>query len=391
MSAGAILVFAAVALPLLAFMVWILVAHWTVRIGHRQAGLVIRRGRATNRTLSAGTHILPPFLGIVEAYPDVEMTYMTTAESVAAVEGRSDFSYYDPPFGVIDRDASGAGVFYTIRFRIAKDGLKQVHERFGPMGIKGIIRDESRRVIQELFSDDAYSIVDLAGTRRPELERVLFDRINDVLSNNGFAVTLFTLQEPDLRELGEALRAQRQEREQLAIEELRSQTDEARHRRLQARSQVRASIEVERTRMRAISGAEATTIRTQAELAADEERAIRHALTAAKAEEIEVAKRLELAALEADLRLKRAEAIAQSGKILEQGIPESLVRLESIASWREVMERWGGSLGWTAASGPFVPGHAVAPPLPGSPGTGATDNTLRPFDAGNEPRAHRHE
>jgi hypothetical protein len=39
MTAGAFLVCGAVALPLLAFMAWILWSHWTVRICHQQAGL----------------------------------------------------------------------------------------------------------------------------------------------------------------------------------------------------------------------------------------------------------------------------------------------------------------------------------------------------------------
>jgi regulator of protease activity HflC (stomatin/prohibitin superfamily) len=391
MTAGAILVFAAVALPLLAFMAWILMSHWTVRIGHRQAGLVIRRGRATTKTLSAGTHFLPPFLGIVEAYPDVEMTYMTIADAGAAAEGRGDFDFVDPPFGVVDRAAAGAGVFYTVRFRIERRELKQIHERFGPGGIKGIIRDESRRIIQDAFADGSYSIADLAGNRRADLERAIHDRIKDTLAVNGFELTLFTLQEPDLRDLGEAFREQRQERELLAVEELRSKTDEARFRRLQARSQVRAAIEAERLRMRAAADAEAIAVRTRAELAANEERAVRHALAAAKAQEIEVAKQLELTALEADLRLKRAEALAQSGKVLEQGIPESLVRLESIATWREVMERWGGNLGWMPAAGPFVPGQTIPAPPPGNLGAGTKHETVHPHDSEDEPDATRHE
>ncbi|MGE3601722.1 MAG: SPFH domain-containing protein, partial [Dehalococcoidia bacterium] len=357
MTAAAFLVFGAVALPLLAFMAWILWSHWTVRIGHRQAGLVIRRGRATSTTLSAGSHFLPSFRGIVEAYPDFEMTYMTIATGTEAMSRRDDVDFADPPLGIVDREAAGADLYYTIRFRIVLGELKQIHERFGPNGIKGIIRDQSRRVIQEAFADGPYSVIDLAGHGRVELERVLAEQIKTALTGDGFALTLFTLQEPDLRGLGESLREQRQEREQLTLEELRSKTDEARHRRLQARFHVRALIETERIRLRAATDAEALSVRTQAELAADEERAIRRALTTAKAQEIEIAKKLELAPLEAELRLQRAEALARSGKVLEQGVSEPLLRLESIASWREVMERSGGRF-WPA---PMAGGYAAAP------------------------------
>jgi regulator of protease activity HflC (stomatin/prohibitin superfamily) len=406
----AIFIFVIVAVPMLAFLGWILWRRWTVVVPPRSAGLVIRRGRATDKTLPTGAHFTSPWNQTVEIYPDYEMAYMTLplevlgAEGPAAADssgpraqlaerrgrpswtgGAADVDFADLPFGVIDREKVSGDIYYTLRFTIIRGELKQIHERFGAAGIKGIIRDESRRVIQETFAEDGYTLADLVGPSRTALEQILSERMKERLAANGFALVFLSLQEPDLRELGQSLRQQVTAREELVLEQLRLRVSEARANRLEAEAQFDATIEAERLRARAAAEADATILHARAEAAAEEERALRWASTAGKAEEIRAAKRLELAAGEAALRLKRAESIAQSSKVVTGDLTELLVKLETVERWREIMERWDGRMALLAA-GPS--GSPLLPPLeaPGQPPYGAARTGAEPENHPAPPR-----
>jgi regulator of protease activity HflC (stomatin/prohibitin superfamily) len=360
MGIGPIAIFVVVATPMLAFLGWIVWRRWSVVIPPRQAGLVIRRGKPTDTTLPAGVHFTPPWNQTVEVYPDYELTYMTLPLERLGTEGSSDADYTDPPFGVIDREKVSSDVYYTLRFTIVRDQLKRIHERFGATGIKGIIRDESRRVIQATFAEDDYRLADLAGPSRAALEQVLTERLTERLAASGFALVFLSLQEPDLRELGRSLQEQVKAREELVLEQLRLQIGEAKARRLLAEAQVEASIEAERVRLRAAAEAAATITRARAEAAAGEERALRSASISAQVEELKAIKRRELASIEAEVRLKRAESIAQSSGVLTGDLMEFLVRLEVVERWREVMERWDGQIAVPIAA----PTGSVLPPSP---------------------------
>jgi regulator of protease activity HflC (stomatin/prohibitin superfamily) len=353
-----------------------------VVVGPRQAGLVIRRGRATTTTLPTGVHFAAPWNQTVEIYPDHEMTYMTVPADRLMGEGTADADYLDPPFGVIDQDGASAAIYYTIRFTLIRDELKQIHERFGPQGIKGIIRDESRRAIQAIFADGDYRLTDLARPTRPTLEQVLLERIKERLAANGFALVLFSLQEPDLRLLGQSLYEHVTAREVLALEGLQLQIDEAKGRRQQAAAQIEAQIERDRLRARAAAEADA-----------QEEREIRRVRVTGKARAIEIAQGLELAAIEADLRLRRAEALARSNSVLAGGLSEILVRLEAIESWREVMLRWDGQ----GAPPGLIPGGAVPSefiatlPFTSRAGSGAGADVESQTASSEESEVHGHD
>jgi regulator of protease activity HflC (stomatin/prohibitin superfamily) len=368
MNAAPLIIFAVVAVPMLAFLGWVLWRRWSVVVGSRQAGLVIRRGRATATTLPTGIHFAAPWNQTVEIYPDYEMTYMTVPPDRLTAEGTADADFADPPFGVIDGDRASGEICYTLRFTVIRGELKQIHERFGPQGIKGIIRDESRRTIQTAFAEENYRLADLVSPSRAALESALSERIKERLAVNGFSLVFFSLQEPDLRELGQSLREQVTAREELALEQLRIQIDEVKAQRMRAQAQIEVQLEAERVRARSATEADATLVRARAEVVAEEERELRRAATAGKVREVAIAKRLELVAMEADLRLKRAEALAQSNRALADGLSELLVRLESIESWREVMERWDGRMTPPALS-PGTPSPLPVPePLPRAAG-----------------------
>jgi hypothetical protein len=118
MSWVAVVVFLVVILPLLGFLGWTVWQESTVRIGQRQVGLVIVRGKPTERSLPAGKHFVSPLSQEVEVYPAHELTYMAVpAGMVERLEGR-DVDYADPPLGITDAGGTPAGLCYTIRFRL---------------------------------------------------------------------------------------------------------------------------------------------------------------------------------------------------------------------------------------------------------------------------------
>jgi hypothetical protein len=219
----AVVIFFVVVLPLLGFLAWTLWQESSVRVQQRQLGLVIVRGKPTDRALPAGKHFVSPFSQEVEVYPDHELTYMAVPNGQVERMERRDVDFADPPLGLTDGDGTPAGLCYTIRFRLARVQLRQVHERFGPAGIGGIVRDEGRKAISTYFVEDGHRLVDLLGAARGPIEVELGERVRARLEANGFELTLFSLQEPDLRGLGELLQQQALAREAVTLEQIRAE------------------------------------------------------------------------------------------------------------------------------------------------------------------------
>jgi regulator of protease activity HflC (stomatin/prohibitin superfamily) len=201
MSGIAIVVLLVIGVPLLAFAVWQLLQEALVRIESGSVGLLIVRGKASDRILMPGSHFVWPFRHqMIQGYPMRELTYLTTDDG--GVE-ETDFS--DPPLMARLGDRAAVSVYYTIRFRILPDSLRGLHERVGPDGLKPLVRDQSRRdIIQELASD-AYGIDDAFGAARDQLEAKLAARVIDSLHEDGFEVSMFNLRGIDLGSVNEAV------------------------------------------------------------------------------------------------------------------------------------------------------------------------------------------
>ena len=82
MSPFAIIVFLVIGVPLLAFAVWQLLQEGLVRIDSGSVGLLIVRGKASDRILTPGSHFVWPFRHqMIQGYPLREMTYLTADDS----------------------------------------------------------------------------------------------------------------------------------------------------------------------------------------------------------------------------------------------------------------------------------------------------------------------
>jgi regulator of protease activity HflC (stomatin/prohibitin superfamily) len=189
MSGIAIVVLLVIGVPLLAFAVWQLMQEALVRIDSGSVGLLIVRGKASDKVLTPGAHFVWPFRQqMIQGYPLRELTYLTADDG-----GVEDTDFFDPPMMARLGDRAAVSVYYTIRFRIRPDGLREIHERVGPDGLKRLVRDQSRRVIIEELASDAYGIDDVFGSAREQLEAKLAARVIELFHDDGFEVGMFNL------------------------------------------------------------------------------------------------------------------------------------------------------------------------------------------------------
>ena len=199
MSGIAILVVLVIGLPLLAFAVWQLLQEALVRIESGSVGLLIVRGKASDRILLPGAHFIWPFRHqMIQGYPMRELTYLTADD-----DGVEETDFSDPPLTARLGDRAEVSVYYTIRFRIMPDSLRELHERVGPDGLKRLVRDHSRRDIINELASDVYGIDDAFGGARDQLEAKLAARVIESLHEDGFEVGMFNLRGIDLGSVDE--------------------------------------------------------------------------------------------------------------------------------------------------------------------------------------------
>lgn len=204
MSALAIVVVLVIAVPVLLFAIWEVMQAARVRIDSGTIGLLIVRGVATSRSLPPGVHWVWPYRKqLIQIYPLRELTYLTASED----QTTSDSDLVDEPFHCHLGDRTAAAVLYTIRFRLRPDSLQDIHERLGPEGIKGIVRDRSRQALLAGLGEGSRGFGDVFGDARAELQAALTAQMTEALAAEGFDVTLFTLRDLDLGTVGDMVQA----------------------------------------------------------------------------------------------------------------------------------------------------------------------------------------
>jgi len=204
-SATAVIVFVVLAIPALGVGAYLLVQEALVRVDSGELGLVVRRGKPTGSALLPGTHFVRPFGRMsIQNYPARELSYRTTRDAVSEDDGNPTT---DPPVGVVLGDRSHAEVCYTVRFRLDPDRLSDIHTRFGPEGIYGIVRDVTEQQVADGLAQSEVTYERLFGASRAALQTQLHRRVEAALAMQGFVVTFFGLREVDLGEIGEAIQA----------------------------------------------------------------------------------------------------------------------------------------------------------------------------------------
>ena len=226
MSTVAWIIVLVVAIPMIALVVWMVVAASLVRVPSGSLGLLMVKGRATDTALLPGPHFVPALRRkMVEIYPAVELTYR--AGGPAAADG-DVLERSGPPLEVTLGDRTRATVPYTVRFRLVPDKLRHVHERFGPAGVFGIVRDASSAAVSAALRDPAIGIDDMFGAPLEVCQKSVGAALADALEAHGIELSAFLLGAAEFGRTGEVIQATLRARHELEREQAEAPTRLAR-------------------------------------------------------------------------------------------------------------------------------------------------------------------
>jgi hypothetical protein len=222
MSTAAIVILLVLLVPIIGVVVWIVLAAGFMKMPAGSLGLVLKSGKATDKALPPGRHWMPLVRRVmVVEYPSVEMAYRAGEDASTAT---SELDRSGPSLSCALGDRAVVDVSYTVRYAIVPERLRTVHERFGPQGIPGLVRDESARAISRALGDPAVTVASLFGTDRAATEARLGEAVAEALEQNGLRSTGFVLGPVDLGRTGEVIQATVRAGFELALEEAEAAT-----------------------------------------------------------------------------------------------------------------------------------------------------------------------
>jgi regulator of protease activity HflC (stomatin/prohibitin superfamily) len=218
------IIFLVVAIPVIGILVWLYVDEAFVRVDPGQLGLVVVRGKATDRALNPGPHFVPVLRRItIVNYPSLELSYRSgLADPSADTEG--DLERTGRSLRAVLGDRATMELGYTVRFRLDPKALKMIHERFGPDGIWSAVRDTSGRAVRASLSEPTVGIDDLFAEARRSLEKIVSESVAAALLEDGFELTMFSLGDIDLGRTGEVIQATVRARLELEREQAEAAT-----------------------------------------------------------------------------------------------------------------------------------------------------------------------
>ncbi|HET8989441.1 MAG TPA: SPFH domain-containing protein [Humibacillus sp.] len=222
MSTAGVVIILVLLIPIIGILGWMLVIASVIRVPAGSLGLVLKNGKATDHALDPGRHWVPLLRKtMVVEYPSVEMAYRAGEDASSAA---SELDRTGPSLSCALGDRAFADVAYTVRYAIITEQLRTVHERFGPQGIHGFVRDESARAISRSLSDPAVTVDCLFGSARADTEARLKEALTAALEEHGLRVTGFVLGPVDLGRTGEVIQATVRAGFELALEEAAAAT-----------------------------------------------------------------------------------------------------------------------------------------------------------------------
>ena len=200
------IILAILLIPALGFLVWVVLSASFVRVPAGRNALLLVRGRPTDTTLPPGLHFIFALRRrMVVTYPSVELSYR--AGGVSGPSDQPDLDCVGEPVSLVLGDRVQATVGYTVRFQLRPDGLRLVHERFGPEGIFGIVRDESGLVITTALGRTGTGVADVVGEPREASQSAVSDQLASALAEDGLELVAFVLGGIDLGRTGEVIQA----------------------------------------------------------------------------------------------------------------------------------------------------------------------------------------
>src|SRR6476661_5433814 len=181
MSAVAWIILLVLVLPMLVLLGWAVMRSSFVRVPSGSLGLLMVKGRATDKSLLPGAHFVAALRRrMVELYPSVELAFRADGEV-----DDSALTSSAPPLTVTLGDRTTVTVTVTVRFRLMPDQLRLIHERFGPQGIFNVVRDETSRAVQRGLGAPDIGVKDLLGASRQVTESAVAQSVAEALQRDG--------------------------------------------------------------------------------------------------------------------------------------------------------------------------------------------------------------
>jgi regulator of protease activity HflC (stomatin/prohibitin superfamily) len=214
-------------IPAIGLLLWVILAASFVRVPTGNLGLLIVHGRATETTLPPGLHFVFALRRrMVVMYPAVEMTYRARGGAEAA--DQTALENTGPAVSLFLGDRTSVTLSYTVRFRLLPDQLRFVHERYGPGGIFGMVRDRSTQVVSSALGRTEITVDDLFGPSRDASQQAISSELAEVLNADGLELSRFLFGTSELGRTGEVIQAISRARHELEQERVDAATRLAR-------------------------------------------------------------------------------------------------------------------------------------------------------------------
>ena len=147
-------------------------------------------GGVEENVLPQGYHIVAPWKKVIEYPVSTETVYYTKS-----ADGKDDDNKGDSSINVNTKDGKQVNVSVTYSFHMDADNLPAVFTKFRGRSTEeieaGYIKNEMYQAINEVTSQ--YSLMDLVGDKRPEINAKVFEKFRNSLSEFGIIIETFNL------------------------------------------------------------------------------------------------------------------------------------------------------------------------------------------------------
>ena len=211
--------------PALALLAWLVISASLVRVPPGAMGLVLVHGHPSDTVLPPGLHVVPALRRrMLELYPAVELAYRAGVPGA----GTDELNQAGPPLDLRLGDRTEAKAGFTVRFRLRPDQLRDVHERYGPAGLFGVVRDQVARVLIRELGDPSLTVDELVEPAREGHETSMTAAVAAAVAPLGFEVRFFALGAVDLGRTGELIQQISRARHERELEQVDAATRLAR-------------------------------------------------------------------------------------------------------------------------------------------------------------------
>lgn len=163
----------------------------TYKIAPGYAGVIYNMdGGVEENVLPQGYHVVAPWKKVIEYPVSTETVYYTKS-----ADGKDEDDKGDSSINVNTKDGKQVNVSVTYSFHMDADNLPLVFTKFRGRSTTeieaGYVKNEMYQAINEVTSQ--YSLMDLVGDKRPEINAKVFEKFRNSLSEFGIIIETFNL------------------------------------------------------------------------------------------------------------------------------------------------------------------------------------------------------